>query len=162
MLPHDIKDYLIYFWFLRNIKHETLVIHGTKYSGMNQVKFLKAVLRNANVTWSILEYFVPHIPYVEYILHKLNTVNLVSYLKLWSPWLPHPKTCKEYTISMKFCLKWRNGSSFRRYNYKWVSCTKSVPCPLRNQFFAILYKILGKLPLLLCFINLIVGAPFYK
>ena len=42
----------------------------------------------------------------------------------------------------------------------WVSCTKFVPCPLHNKFFAILFKILRKLLLLLCSTNLIVGAPF--
>ena len=36
-----------------------LSIFGTKYSGMDQVKFALGRLSSANFTWSILEYFVP-------------------------------------------------------------------------------------------------------
>ena len=42
-----------------------------------------------------------------------------------------------------------------------VSCTKSLTCPLRNKFFAILYKIIGKLPLSAYLINLILGTPSF-
>ena len=43
---------------------------------------------------------------------------------------------------------------------KRVSCTKSVPCPLRNKFYKFYTKSLEKLSLWTSFTDLIVGAPF--
>ena len=42
-----------------------------------------------------------------------------------------------------------------------LSCTKSLPCPFRNKLFAILYKIIGKLPLSTCFTSLTVGTQCF-
>ena len=42
-----------------------------------------------------------------------------------------------------------------------LRCTKSLPCPLHNKFFAILYKSIGNFPLLTCFTNIIVGTACF-
>ena len=42
-----------------------------------------------------------------------------------------------------------------------LSCTKSLLYPLRNKFFAMLLKIIGKLLLSTCFTNLIVDTPCF-
>ena len=44
---------------------------------------------------------------------------------------------------------------------KRVSCTKSVPCPLRNKFYKILYKIIGKIVSLNKFYRSYSWCPFF-
>ena len=64
---------------------------------------------------------------------------------------------KFHELIPKVCNK---SFSLANHGHIWVSCTKFLPCPLGNKFFAILYKIIRKLPLSTCFTNLIAGAPF--
>ena len=43
--------------------------YGSRYSRMDQVKFVEDRLSAANFTWSILEYFVPHATLVMLMIH---------------------------------------------------------------------------------------------
>ena len=102
--------------------------------------------------------------------NMINT-SFLTYPKGWSGWVPSPHVAQfswlPHVLGTPAYIskyaptppEWMPSIPF--LSHRGMSCTESLPCSLRNKFFAILYKIIGKLPLSTCFTNLIVGTPCF-